>query len=207
MCANQRRQYRAAYQQGVTLVELVIAIVLLALAMTGLSQFLFPQIASSATPYYQTRAAALGQAVMSEILTRQFDQRSDPFSIERCNPSASEAALRCTAPNALKADSGETAANTNSFNDVDDYNVTSPQGSCWGDNSLCQGQVDGPITALLPGSPANEYANFAVTIRVVYDGQRNGSVQTQQSNHKRVMVEVLTSQYGNYQFTAYRSNY
>ncbi|MDN3684191.1 type II secretion system protein [Vibrio sinaloensis] len=62
---------------GFTLVESIIVIVVMGFAMITISQFLVPQITRSANPHYQTRAAALGQSVMSTILARGFDQYSD----------------------------------------------------------------------------------------------------------------------------------
>lgn len=62
---------------GMTLIEMIIAIVLMGIAMVAFTSFLVPQIRDSAIPHYQTRAAALGQGFMSQILSRGFDQWSD----------------------------------------------------------------------------------------------------------------------------------
>ncbi len=42
-------------QRGFTLIEMIITIVIFAVAMLILSRFLFPQIALSAQPHYQAR--------------------------------------------------------------------------------------------------------------------------------------------------------
>ena len=54
-------------QAGFTLIEMIISLVIFAMAMVVLSRFLFPQIALSAEPHYQARAAALANAMMNEI--------------------------------------------------------------------------------------------------------------------------------------------
>ncbi len=64
-------------QQGFTLIESIVAMVIIAIAMVTLISFLYPQIERSATPHYQTRAAHLGQSLLSQILARGFDHNSD----------------------------------------------------------------------------------------------------------------------------------
>lgn len=54
-------------QLGMTLAEMIIAIVLMGIAMVAFTSFLVPQIRDSAMPHYQTRATALGQSFMSQI--------------------------------------------------------------------------------------------------------------------------------------------
>ena len=87
-------------QSGFTLIEGIITIVILGIAMVTLTSFLFPQVERSAAPYYQARAAAIGNAFLNEILSRNFDENSDPFgdSVVRCGETAEEetACLQCT---------------------------------------------------------------------------------------------------------------
>ncbi|WP_026024216.1 type IV pilus modification PilV family protein, partial [Enterovibrio norvegicus] len=64
------------HQRGYTLVELVIGIVVFGVAMVLISTTLFPMFAKSANPHFEARAAALGQAVMNQVLARQFDRNS-----------------------------------------------------------------------------------------------------------------------------------
>jgi len=62
---------------GFTLIEGIVAIVIMGIAMVTLTSFLFPRIEQSATPHYQSRASALANAFMTEILARKFDHNSD----------------------------------------------------------------------------------------------------------------------------------
>lgn len=110
-----RAQFRSS-QQGFTLVELIIGLVVLGLAVVMLAMLFFPQAQRSAEPILQTRAAGLGQALMLEIMSKSFDQHSDRTGgLLRCGETD---APTCTEPTALGPDSGETRA---LFNDVDDY--------------------------------------------------------------------------------------
>ena len=60
--------------RGFTLIESIVVIVVMGIAMLTITSFLVPQVSRSADPHYQTRAAALGQSVMTLILARKFDQ-------------------------------------------------------------------------------------------------------------------------------------
>lgn len=103
--------------RGFTLIESIIVMVILAFAMITISNFLVPQIARSANPHYQVRAAALGQSVMSIILARGFDENSDFNGGDiRCGETALSGAA-CSSE--LKNEETEII----SYNDVDDYKV------------------------------------------------------------------------------------
>src|SRR5690554_140006 len=114
-----RAQFRSS-QQGFTLVELIIGLVVLGLAVVMLAILFFPQAQRSAELILQTRAAGLGQALMLEIMSKSFDQHSDRTGgLLRCGEPDADAPA-CTEPTALgpDPDSEETRA---LFNDVDDY--------------------------------------------------------------------------------------
>ncbi|WP_413112663.1 type IV pilus modification PilV family protein [Thaumasiovibrio sp. DFM-14] len=195
---------RRTIQQGFTLIESVVAIVMIAFAVLILSRFLLPAVTQSAAPYYQTRAVALANAVMSEIVARQFDHHSDPHSIERCDPNVSQ----CTDPSRLGWEAGEEGKPI-LFNDVDDYlaDQIARGKSCWGDVAMCAPlPSQGTIDQLLPGDH-HHYANFAVTIAVYYDASFDGQAEATQGNHKRIDVTVMTAAHGSYGVSAYRSNY
>ncbi|WP_087016714.1 prepilin-type N-terminal cleavage/methylation domain-containing protein [Thaumasiovibrio subtropicus] len=196
-------------QSGFTLIESVVAIVTLSFAMLVLSQLLFPQVEKSAIPYYQARASALGSAVMGEVMARMFDKGSDPTSVYRCG----ESTFVCYSPSNFGTSSSVSATN---FTSVDSYLLNDGAGvelGCWGDTELCSPNTSrGDITALLPGASESEYSNFAVLIDVYYEAYTAGSgfsgiESATVTEHKRVTVSVLTSEYGQYDFIAYRSNY
>lgn len=63
--------------KGFTLIEIVIGIVVLAIALTLLSTLILPQARLSVSPVYQVRAAELGQSVLQDAIARSFDINSD----------------------------------------------------------------------------------------------------------------------------------
>ncbi|WP_427980905.1 type IV pilus modification PilV family protein, partial [Agarivorans sp.] len=62
---------------GFTLIELIVGIVVMAIALVVISSFLVPQARRSIEPVYQFRAAELGSSLMNEILSKSFDEQSD----------------------------------------------------------------------------------------------------------------------------------
>lgn len=220
-------------QGGFTLIEGIITIVILGIAMVTLTSFLFPQVERSATPYYQARAAAIGNAFLNELLSRKFDENSDPFgdSVVRCGETVDGKKHECTVPNehgvwpldkdseyfdyvipgsSLPAGKGLVVAIAN---DVDDFH------GCWGDLSLCYDRYShnqfpwrGAIENLTGEkvAEANTYSNMTVKVDVSYDARLNtvspGDISFPHQ-HKRIVVEVDTGRYGKYDFVAYRSNY
>lgn len=175
---------------GFTLVESIMAMVILGFAMVTLVSFLYPQIERSATPHYQTRAANLGQSLMSQILARGFDNNSDFDGGQyRCDePDRNGVANPCSTT--LGRDSGE--SNPAQFNDVDDYI------GCWWTDSTndCGGSGD-PLSNILGTEIASKYAHFTVTIDVNYDT----------ATMKKIQIKIDTGRYGEFDFTGFRGNY
>lgn len=60
-------------QKGVTLIEMVIAIVILGIALSALISSLSSGISQSATPLWESRSLELTQAYLDEILAMKFD--------------------------------------------------------------------------------------------------------------------------------------
>lgn len=63
-------------QQGITLIELVISIALLAIALTGITLMLGGGLSRSADTLLEIRSVALGQAYLDEILGKHFDENT-----------------------------------------------------------------------------------------------------------------------------------
>ncbi len=186
-------------QWGITLVEMIIALVLMAIAIAAFTSFLVPQIRDSALPSYQTRAAALAQSFLSQIMARSFDQNSDRDGGGiRCDEGTSV----CTPPQALGPDSGE--SNPSQFNDVDDYI------GCWGTPetlSQCQGNDRGDITDVLGESSADKYRNFRVEVSVVYDNLNSSAPSLQVTNYKKITVVIFAGYAQPLTLVAIRGNY
>jgi len=96
---------------GVTLVEMVVVIVILAIALTTITQMLSQATVSGAYTYDETMAIELGQSYISEIMGRRYDENSPLGGVPPCG--APSAAACSTSFN-----DGESRAN---YDDVDDY--------------------------------------------------------------------------------------
>jgi len=93
-------------QQGVTLIELIITIVVLGIALSTLIASLSGGIASSATPLWEVRAMTLSQAYLDEILAMKFD------GTQALGGGAVTGVCNISSDGQNRAD----------FDDVDDYN-------------------------------------------------------------------------------------
>lgn len=178
----------AAKFKGFTLIEMIIVIVVMAIAITGISVSLFPQGRQSAEQVAAVKASELGRAVMDEIMGRNFDQNSGPYGgLPECNPAING----CTPPGAFGTD-GE--ANKSEFNDVDDFHGLS-----------------GDATDVLGGTLSEGYAGYQIDVEVVYDQEVSGVMQRAnpgvQTHYKRVNVTVTDRQGNQYPFAAIRGNF
>ncbi|PSU47013.1 pilin protein [Photobacterium frigidiphilum] len=193
--------------KGFTLIEGIIAIVIMGIAMVTLTSFLFPQIEQSATPHYQARASALANAYMTEILARKFDHNSDDNGERfRCDDNAyPDFPLTTPPPPICTIALGPDSENRAQLNDVDDYI------GCWvGENRTCTDDR-GKITDVVGIEVNDQYKNFVVSVDVFYDANHDNqaddaSVKANR-RHKRINLTVDAGRYGTYQFSAYRSNY
>lgn len=183
--------------RGFTLIESIIAIILMGLAMTSLITFLFPQVQDSARPHYEVRAAALANSFLTVILARGYDENSDiDGGIERCG----EGTRVCSTtfgPDGIDEIENSVRKPQN-FNDVDDYI------GCWTTNSAseayCNNRV-GNLNDIFGNSISDEYANFAANVEVTSDSIDGNS------EFKKVTVTVTAGQFGDYRFSAHRGNF
>jgi len=164
---------------GVTLIELVIGIVVLAISLTIVTSILGPLAIKSVDPWHQVRAAELGQSLMNEILAKSFDEQSSRSGgLLRCNEAGASA---CTASTSLGPDS-ETRAQ---FDDVDDFHNLDLSGNAinniFGDDARME----------------NIYRAYRVQVQVSYD-----SVLT-----KRIVITMTTPTGDVVEFAAIKGNW
>lgn len=185
-------------QRGFTLIESIVVMVIIGLAMVTLVSFLYPQVERSAAPHYQTRAANLGQSMMSQLLALGFDEHSDfDGGFLRCGEEGAES---CTSPESLGRDD---EATPDEFNDVDDYI------GCWYSDSAsdCSSASSAyPLANVLGQDVSANYRHFTVTVAVSYAGSSYQPVAAV-TELKQIRLTVNTGGYGQYQFVAYRGNY
>ncbi|MFH4491292.1 type II secretion system protein [Vibrio diabolicus] len=178
--------------RGMTLVEMIIAIVLMGIAMVMFSTALIPQIKDASTSHYQSRAIALGHSMMSQILARNFDHYyDDNGGMLRCGESGADA---CSP---LGRD-GETSPSA--FNDVDDYI------GCWytenTQNSCPSGIEKYQLSDVVGNSADSSYINFRVEV-VVETTEYEGSVP----KLKQVKLDIFAGPSLAISLVGYRGNY
>ncbi len=190
--------------RGMTLIEMIIAIVLMGIAMVAFTSFLVPQVRDSAIPHYQTRASALAQSFMSQILARGFDDNSNfDGGLVRCGEGEDYTKQeKCTALESLGAEESDIS----SFNDVDDYV------GCWytdGTESSCAEKYSGKhyeLKNVLGNAMQSDYKNFRVEVDVNYV-EENGSASTDISDYKRVTMTIYAGQAQSFKLSAIKGNY
>ncbi|SFR85053.1 MSHA pilin protein MshD [Marinobacter daqiaonensis] len=101
------RRPDVASQQGATLVELVITIVIISVAIAGVVGAFALISGRSADPLNQTRAVALSQLYMDEILSRRYDESTPPGGVPK------QSGCSITTEESQRED----------YDDVDDYNA------------------------------------------------------------------------------------
>jgi MSHA pilin protein MshD len=191
---------------GFTLVEMVVTIVILAIALVGVSGMISLGTSNSGDPLVQTRAIALGHSYLDEIMGRRFDERSaasglDPcydFSgPDRCTEQILPGPLPQGCESVLGRDGGEPSGNREKYDDVDDYN-----GLAEGD-----GLAGSPIRDA-EGDTRPEYENYHVAVSVRYAGDDAVFGGLHCTNAKLITVTVTTrDQSEGWKFSAYKGNY
>ncbi len=131
-------------QQGLTLIEMIITIVILSVAVVGVVSAIASMTARGADPILQNKAALLAQFYLDEALGTRYDEAS-PITGGAVSPVSQ-----------LCNDMGPEAEPRAAFDDVDDY------------HNLSESPRDRTGVAL-PG-----YAGFQVEMNVTCDGSRFG---------------------------------
>ncbi|QFI39741.1 prepilin-type N-terminal cleavage/methylation domain-containing protein [Moritella marina ATCC 15381] len=109
-------------QRGFTLIEIVVGIVVLAVALTIVTGVFLPQASKMTSPMYQIKATALGKSIMNQVLIRYYDDVNiSSGSFSPCTNTT------CTVSFGVESEDPD---EPDTFNDVDDYQVycsTDPQ--------------------------------------------------------------------------------
>ncbi len=162
------------YQKGISLIELVIFIVIISIALAGITLIYINTTRYSADPMIRIRSIELAQSTLEEILLKTYDHSTPagggcvqfPSGSSRCPVAANPVATSQTTAT-LGAEEG--AASRTVFNDVDDYHNLSYCGTGGTADAACSGAC----MALIDESGNNiatEYRGFAVCIRVSFAG-------------------------------------
>jgi len=169
--------------RGFTLIEMIIGIVVFAVAMTMMTSLILPRAEQSVDPIYQVRAAKLASSLLDEIKGKAFDENSNTsLGLGRCDENSNPCSTT------LGADGAETR---DSFNDVDDYDGL---------------EIDGLLLNHTSQSYQDLYKNYELAVSVIYDGDYNG-VADSSRKAKLITITVTMPNQETVSFATYRSNY
>jgi len=172
-------------QQGFTLVEIIIGIVVFALSLSVITSLILPTASQSASQLQQIRASELGQSLMNEILSRAYDENSDKAGgLLRCGESGAPA---CSGI-------GRDESNREDFDDVDDY------------HNLAQGSIySRPILNAKGEDISNLYRGFSISVSVNFDSNFDNSGV---GNGAKLITITVTAPTGDeIIFSSYKENF
>ncbi|MFT7684156.1 MAG: MSHA pilin protein MshD [Moritella dasanensis] len=181
-------------QRGFTLIEIVVGIVVLAVALTIVTGVFLPQANKMTTPMYQIKATALGKSIMNQVLIRYYDDvNARTNGAIRCGQVIT-GGVTVACSTSLGLDTGETKASPNTFNDVDDYHI------------YCDDQTDyDPKTAL--GFFTDEYPGYGVRICASLAADKFGGNTGENHVAKRIRVTVFMPNNEAITLTSFKGNY
>ncbi|MCG9598769.1 prepilin-type N-terminal cleavage/methylation domain-containing protein [Vibrio sp. Isolate25] len=184
---------QVAKKKGFSLLEMVVVIVIIGIAIGGVSIALFPKGKQSADQVASVKAAELGRAVLDEVLGRHFDQNSGPNGgVPECVIVAQADRVLCTSAANLGSDSGE--SDKTLYNDVDDFDG-----------------LNGAAQDVLGNSIDDGYQGYNIAITVFYEQEVGGTMQGVESiamtNYKRINVTITDRQGNTYPFAATKGNF
>ena len=184
-----------APEHGFTLIELIVGIVLLAVALTGILGLLINQVPQAVDPVQQVRAAQLAQRLTGEILQKSFDEQSDHNGGRyRCGEQV--AGVTIAPCSGSYGPDGEPAPYA--YNDVDDFDTAGN----WRDASW--------FTQTSSGIGSDEYRNYQVKIAVSAVDFSDGTFKNCTapcSVGKRIDLQVRLPNQSVLDFSFYRGNY
>jgi len=206
------------YQKGISLIELVIFIVIMSVALTGITLIYINTTRYSADPMVRIRSIELAQSTLEEILLKAYDDNTlvgggcvHFTANSRCpvgtppNPTAATETL------GLASEEGDNRA---VYNDVDDYNNRL---YCGDDvvaaNTACPALSCQDMTNESGVSIAPQYAGFSVCIQVSFAGNEiNAAAPATGTNvltndAKRIDVTVTDPLNSQISLSAYRLNF
>lgn len=173
---------RVERYRGFTLIEMIIIILVLSLALTGVTLLINRAVQQSPEALVQTRAMELAQSYLDEILHKRYDEQTGQGGTPRCD-STDNATQACS--NTLGNEEGGLRRN---FDDVDDYHDLDDQP---------------PVTA--SGTNFDFYASYRVQVSVSYAGNELGLASNRGA--KRITVSVTTPLGNVIPVSAYRVNF
>ena len=170
--------------KGISLIEMIIFILVVALAFTGIMMATLDTTRHSADSMIRIRTIELAQSLLEEIYLKAYDHNSPTGG--GCVQFSNALNTRCTSgvtptsdpdvPTALGAEEGQ--ANRINFNDVDDYHDLAYCGAGVTTTLAPCTQPCLPLTNQSGINIANDYRGFSVCIRGSYSGGELNNITT-----------------------------
>jgi MSHA pilin protein MshD len=185
--SKQSQGTNCSVQQGFTLIEIIVGLVITGIAISGMATLIYPLFSRSVEPIFHMRAAEFAQALADDALAKPYDEATPLGGVPQCSV--------CTPSAALGEDTGETSRAD--FNDFDDYDLfcdTSPV----------------PIQDVFGNNLTTnaDYAGYFFNSCVVYDGNYDGGVDDGNIAAKRMDITVQPPLPAEpISFSIYRANY
>lgn len=172
---------RLGSSRGFTLVELIVTMMLISIAVLGITYALSFAFSRQSDGLWRAKSVALAESYFEEIMARRYDEATPLGGVPPCSP----ATVPCTAVGA----DGEPRAE---FDDVDDFDGLDEQP---------------PLD--VNGNPRAEYASYRVQISVDYldAAQVAGLGLDDVSDGKLVTVTVIPPVGSPMDFPLLRTNY
>ena len=189
-------------QKGFSLIELIVGMLVFAVAMVALGNIFLPQLQKGIDPIWQVRAVTLAQSLSNEIRAKAFDENSGfGTSAGPCGDT-----VDCTNSANLGPDSGENRA---LFDDVDDFHGLVLNGS----------DIANSLSLNTSFSGVDVYEGFSARVTVFYDDNADGindddlnqdntlDSGTYTGSAKLVRIDVFTPADEQLSFSIFRNNY
>ena len=206
------------YQYGISLIELVIFIVILSVALTGITLIYINTTRYSADPMIRIRSIELAQSTLEEILLKAYDDAT-PVGGGCVRFTANSLCPVAAPPNPVAATEAlglgsEEGVNRPLFDDVDDYN-----------NQLYCGDTVVPANTACPALAcqdmldesgndiSTEYSGLSVCIQVSFAGNELNAIfpgtgtNVSANDAKRIDVIVTDTLNSRIGLSAYRLNF
>jgi MSHA pilin protein MshD len=173
----------AGLASGVSLIELIIAIVIIGIGLTALTATIINTIRHSADPLIQQQANAIAQSYLEEILSQPFCDPND-FSSD-CFTDCTASACSACSGGTVTGGGGETRA---TYDDVCDYEPINE----------ATADINGPIASL---------SEYTVTVTIDDTGVNFNGLASNSGQVVRIDVDVTHGNGSAVNLSAYKVNF
>ncbi|GAA3703652.1 hypothetical protein GCM10022421_07930 [Oceanisphaera sediminis] len=171
---------------GVSLVEYVLGLAILAIVLVGVGLFFLSQ-PRLLDPVFQFRAVSLAETLSEQVLAVKYDEKNKPEKQSRCS-------VNCTKAKKFGVDGSE--SQLSDFNDVDDFQLW-----CNNGESGATGAIDGEELATQLNLPETQlYRRFTVETCVAVNDDDPANI------FKQVEIKVSIDKGSTLSFVLHRYN-